>query len=258
MRSPLAAALLLFLLPAPVLAITPRLSRLELRAATGETELRVGQRAGWFGAMATLAVSWDDPPPRTAAMGIAAAPTRADHVRAATSLPAELVRRTLQAAYRAAGLAANEVTIRSALTRARVAALLPEVSLRGAQYAGLDTILYEPNSNASSRDQFRDTRTLEAKLAWRLDRLIYSGDEPQLERLRSERLELKLRITTRVVEALSVRHRALYDLGRLDPASTDAEEAGLKLAEAEATLEALTGGHFRGGAVCRPSREDAE
>lgn len=220
-------------------AALPRVRSVALSAAVHDLPGygRVGS------AMALLTVSFDEPRPRLthtiAEPG--AAPTRVVSV-----LPAELVRRTLHAAYRAAGLAASDAQLRAVIARSRWSALLPEINLRGAQYAGLDTILYDPNarSTATNRDQFRDTRTLEAKVGWRLDRLVYGGDEPQLERLRTDRLELRLRLAHRVLEALLLRHHALRDLARWPEGTPEADEAALRLVQADATLDVLTGGAF--------------
>ena len=233
--------LALLVLPTLAHALAPRLTLFELQASVSEVSQRDRREGTWFGAMAVLHVSFDT---RARVAPRALAEPAQTRLRIPGLSPA-LVRRTLHAAYRAAGLGVSDRSVSSALTRGRVAALLPEVTLRGAQYTGLDSILYDPNSRGSNRDQLRDTRTLEAKLGWRLDRLIYGPDEPQLERIRSQRVELKLRITHQVMEALTLRHRALFDLKRVDPASVEAEEAALKLSEAEALLDALTDGEFR-------------
>lgn len=208
-------------------------------------------------AMAQLSLSWDDPPP--AIRPSAARASLGDPATAAVRrspvlvLPAELVRRTLRAAYRAAGVGGSDAQISGVIARSRWSALLPEVHLRGAQYAGLDTILYDPSSGrstATNRDQFRDTRTLEARVGWRLDRLVYGGDEPQLERLRTDRLELRLRLANKVLEALLLRHRAMTDLARWPADTAEADDAALRLAEAESTLDVLTAGAFGRGFAC--------
>lgn len=240
-------AFLLCLGAANAHATTPRVRHLAFTAAVHDMPAYGRILTG----MAQLTLSFDDPPPALhASHGAIGDPARAAH-RAVQVLPAELVRRTLHAAYRAAGVGASDAQISAVIARSRWAALLPEINLRGAQYAGLDTILYDPGSNsrssASNRDQFRDTRTLEARVGWRLDRLVYGGDEPQLEKLRTDRLEIRLRLASKVLEALLLRHRALLDLARWPEGSPEADDAALRLAEAEATLDVLTAGTFSRG-----------
>ena len=201
--------------------------------------------------MASAQLSLGIAAPRPALTAGPGAPT--DRLPRVLPLPARLVRQTLRAAYDAAGAGGSDAGIDGASTRSRLAALLPEVRLRGAQYAGLDSILYDASSGrttGSNRDQFRDTRTLEARVTWRLDRLVYGGDEPQLERLRTDRLELRLKLASKVLEALLARHRARVELGRWPGETAEADEAALHLAEAEATLDALTAGGFTRGFSC--------
>ncbi len=221
----------------------PRVHQFSLSAAVHDVQGYGGVAAG----MAQLSVGFQAPP------GIEQPEPRRTPTVRVTSLPADLVRRAVAASYRAAGVGASDSQIDSVITRSRVAALLPEVRLRGAQYAGLDSVLYDPTSGSgrgTNRDQYRDTRTLEARVTWHLDRLVYGGDEPQLERLRTDRLEIRLRLASKVIESLLRRHRALIDLGRWPSDSSEADEAALHLAEAEATLDMLTGGAFTRGFVC--------
>lgn len=194
--------------------------------------------------MAQLSVGFQAPP-----VEVHGEPRRTPAIHVAT-LPRELVRRTLAAAYRAAGVGASDRQIDAVITRSRVAALLPEVRLRAAQYAGLDSVFYDASngrSSGSNRDQYRDTRTAEARVTWRLDRLVYGGDEPQLERLRTDRLELRLKLASKVLEALLMRHRALMDLARWPADTAEADQAALHLAEAEAALDVQTAGAFSRG-----------
>jgi len=234
----------------PTLAAMPRVRTLSVTGSVNE----VPPYGRVSAVMAQLTLGWDDPPPRLRRVsGAVADPATVARRSPIVVLPAELVRRTLHAAYRAAGVGASDAQIGGVIARSRWAALLPEVNLRGAQYAGLDTVLYDPASGrttATNRDQFRDTRTLEAKVGWRLDRLVYGGDEPQLEKLRTDRLEIRLKLAHKVVEALLQRHRALVELARWPADTAEADEAALRLAEAEATLDALTAGAFGQRQAC--------
>ena len=85
---------------------------------------------------------------------------------------------------------------------------------------------------------------LELRLTWRLDRLLYAGDEPTLERVRLERQDARTRVATRTLEALFAWQRAGDRGGGAPPGSPEKAEAQLRGAEAEATLDVLTGGWF--------------
>ena len=85
---------------------------------------------------------------------------------------------------------------------------------------------------------------LELRLTWRLDRWLYAGDEPTLERVRLERQEARTRIATRALETLFAWERGTAAAEAALPASPERFEARLKAAEAEATLDVLTGGWF--------------
>jgi hypothetical protein len=88
---------------------------------------------------------------------------------------------------------------------------------------------------------------LEARLTWRLDRLVYAGDEATLERVRLERQEARSRLGTRTLEALFAWERASLDEEEEKGAGQGARErreASLRTAQAAATLDVLTGGWF--------------
>jgi len=85
---------------------------------------------------------------------------------------------------------------------------------------------------------------LEARFTWRLDRLVYAGDEPTLERVRLERQDARSRLGTRTLEALFAWQRARLDETEAVTGSRDQIEAALRVAEGEANLDVLTGGWF--------------
>jgi hypothetical protein len=85
---------------------------------------------------------------------------------------------------------------------------------------------------------------LELRLTWRLDRLIYAGDEPTLERVRLERQDARARLATRTLEVLFAWQRAVVAWGEAAAGSHDAVESRLRAAEAQATLDVLTAGWF--------------
>ncbi len=85
---------------------------------------------------------------------------------------------------------------------------------------------------------------LELRLTWRLDWLLYAGDEPTLERVRLERQDARARVAARTLEALFAWQRAAVTVGGAVAGSPERVEASLRAAEAEATLDVLTGGWF--------------
>ncbi len=126
------------------------------------------------------------------------------------------------------------------IRRARLSALLPEVRVRAARTDDAR----EAQSDVTD-DTARTSATLgarfymEGRLTWRLDRLAFADEEPGVERIRLERVELRSRLALRALEALFAWQRA-----ELDARDGDSAEAGLRLLEAETTLDVLTGGWF--------------
>jgi hypothetical protein len=164
-------------------------------------------------------------------------------------------RATVEAAWRAAGLGNDDARLDAIVSRARWSALLPETRLRAIRYD--DQRLY--TESAADVNRLRDSAGanvgLEARLTWRFDRLLYAEDEPSFERMRLERHDARARIGGRVLEALFHWHRAWLEVRWAQAASRDAREppsrpsrdeaeATLRVMEAEATLDVLTGGWF--------------
>jgi hypothetical protein len=147
-------------------------------------------------------------------------------------LSTTLSKRTVEMAQKAAGLA--ESNLDDLASRSRIAALLPEARLRVARTED------DRNDDDNSASYTAPNRWhWEARVSWRLDRIVYSGEEPTLERLRLEHAEARARLTHRTLEALFAWERA-----RLDAHQGDSVEAHLRLRETECTLDALTGGWF--------------
>lgn len=166
-----------------------------------------------------------------------------------------LARSTVEAAWRASGIGGDDTRLDAIVSRARWSAMLPETRLRAIRFD--DQRLYTDASAETSR--LRDTTAanvgLEARLTWRFDRLLYADDEPAFERMRLDRHDARARIAGRVLEALFHWHRAWLDVRWAQVASREAHEApgrptrdeveaGLRMMEAEATLDVLTGGWF--------------
>lgn len=159
-------------------------------------------------------------------------------------LDGDKIRALVGAAHKLAGLDRDDVFDGMA-TRARASALLPEVRLRVFRTADAGLRLYqEADAPDAPRSTLLDgTQTgIEARFSFRLDRLVFADEEVPLERLRLERLELKQKIATRVIE-LVVRWAKADRLSR-DSLLLDIEReaAAATALEALAALDAYTGG----------------
>jgi hypothetical protein len=157
-----------------------------------------------------------------------------------------LARKCVAAAWATAGLGADDARIDELMARSRASALLPETRLRAMR-------LWDDASHATTLATTDDTSyydaiganlVLELRLTWRLDRLLYAGDEPTLERVRLERQDARARVATRTLEALFAWQRAAVAEAGAVAGSPEKAEAELRAAEAEATLDVLTGGWF--------------
>ncbi len=165
--------------------------------------------------------------------------------KAALAAP-RLARKCVAAAWAAAGLGADDARIDELVARSRASALLPETRLRAMR-------LWDDASHATTLATTDDTSyydaiganlVLELRLTWRLDRLLYAGDEPTLERVRLERQDARSRVATRTLEALFAWQRAAVAEASAVAGSPEKAEAEIRAAEAEATLDVLTGGWF--------------
>jgi hypothetical protein len=167
----------------------------------------------------------------------------------------KLARASVEAAWRAAGLGNDDARLDAIVSRARWSALLPETRLRATRYD--DQRLYTETTTDASRlrDSAGANLGLEARLTWRFDRLLYADDEPAFERMKLERHDARSRIAGRALQALFHWHRAWLEVRWAQAASRDAREpanrpsrdeveSALRVMEAEATLDVLTGGWF--------------
>jgi len=157
---------------------------------------------------------------------------------------AGVARRAVAAAWRASGLGVDDARIDSMVTRARASAALPEARFRAMRvildgsHAGVipdDTSTYD----TAGADMW-----LEGRLTWRLDRLLYADDEPTLERVRLERQDARTRVAGKVLDALFQWQRAWVSLHVATPGTREATDATMRLIEAEAGLDVMTGGWF--------------
>lgn len=174
-----------------------------------------------------------------------AAPDPAADAQVGLAAP-RLARQCVAAAWASAGLGSDDARIDALIARSRASALLPETRLRAMR-------LWDDASHATTLATTDDTSyydaiganlVLELRLTWRLDRLLYAGDEPTLERVRLERQDARTRVAAKTLEALFAWQRALVADASAAPGSPAKTEAEIRTAEAEATLDVLTGGWF--------------
>lgn len=162
---------------------------------------------------------------------------------AAFPLTLSSARALVRAAWRASGLGETDAAMDALSSTARASAWLPELRLRGEHTDDDRTI--SRHSDPTRGYQFAGAKVAyEARLVWRFDRLLYAGDEPQIEHLRVVRMEARERLAHKTLEAFFMLETSLADLARAPPGSLEAKESGFRTFEAAATLDVLTGGWF--------------
>lgn len=190
------------------------------------------------------------PPPRPTTSPPQPSPASIIEVDTSLALTPRLARTCVGMALKASGLGTDDTRLDSIVARARWSAILPELRLRAVRYD--DERLYTDTTTSAEDSRLRDTAgaqlSLEARLTWRLDRLLYADDEPSFERMRVDRQDARARIAAKVLEALFHWQRAWLALrfAEREPRATAQEEAELvlKVVEAEASLDVLTAGWF--------------
>lgn len=165
--------------------------------------------------------------------------------------PADLVSPTfardcVNAALTASGLGVDDARIDALISRARASAWLPETRMRGMRLwqDANNVTTVAASDTANFYDAIGANLVLELRLTWRLDRLIYAGDESTLERVRLERLDARSRLATRTLEVLFTWERSTLEAREAASGSPEGQAARLRAAEAQATLDVLTGGWF--------------
>ena len=166
------------------------------------------------------------------------------HTLAHLPITREVARGVVAAAWRASGVGADDERLDSMISRARISAILPETRLRVMRR--IDDELDEPPPTSGNYYYTPDSvdTWLEARFTWRLDRLVFVDEEPNIERLRIDRSEARVRIATRVLAMLSEWQRAWVDLHTLPPDAPASLDGAMRMADAEATLDVFTAGWF--------------
>ncbi len=160
-------------------------------------------------------------------------------------ISARLAREVVERARNAGGLDSARRRIDGAESRARWAAALPELRLRGAR--GIDeTARVDFESETVTDTSHRGTAELllEARLTWHLSGLIFSGREPSFSRIRLGLLRESRALGEHALKTLFAWHRALSKAEDPREFPEDRRAAWFEAAEAEVTLNVLTDGWF--------------
>jgi hypothetical protein len=156
----------------------------------------------------------------------------------------EVARSCVRAAFRAVGLA-DDNRLESVAARARSSAALPELRLRAVRTLGeagrVSLSEDDPSRYVASGAA---TNVLEARVTFRLDRLLFADEEITVERARLDRSEIRARVAARVLQALFEWQKAYALLADPGLPSEDRFSAVLREAESSAILDMMTGGWF--------------
>jgi hypothetical protein len=150
---------------------------------------------------------------------------------------------TVQRAWAQAGLE-GDGGLTGMATRARLAGLLPEARVRVLRSEKASDILDYSDDLPTQRGTSAGGMVWEGRLAFRLDKLMYSEEEVTIERLRNERRESKQKLAHKVLELVFHVERCDLEAGRVPPGSDQALDVAQRQLEAEMELDMLTGGWF--------------
>jgi hypothetical protein len=164
---------------------------------------------------------------------------------AAPVLSPKLARGTVRHALQSSGYLEARTRLFGLASRARSSAVLPELGVRTLRSSG-QLLRLAPTVD----DPYRYTQagtselTIEARLTWHLDRLVFADEEVPLERLQIERDAAERRLIDYVLERLE-----LWQRGRLQAADPNGdpeqrESARLNASAAAVELDVLTDGWF--------------
>lgn len=158
-------------------------------------------------------------------------------------------RACVRAAWRAAGLGDDDARLDGLASRARASAVLPELRVRAVRTTNesLRLTLTDTNPGAYTQNGAAEY-WLEARMTWRLNRLVFADEEVPVERVRLDRTEARMRIAGKVLEAFFEWQRARSI--EADDALSSQEHAAAEQRESEARerLDVLTDGWFGAGA----------
>ncbi|HTM45704.1 MAG TPA: hypothetical protein VL137_12150 [Polyangiaceae bacterium] len=175
-------------------------------------------------------------------------PARAtDAPKSAWRLSNALIQAAVVEALRTAGVKVTDERLDSMRARARSSAALPELRL-GAGRSTDQSLRLTPTVT----DPYRYTQAggaglwLEARVSWRLDRLLFAREELAVERLARDQDQVRWKCVRAVIDALFAWQKALIE--EADPLLSPEQQqlAQLRALRAAAEVDALTGGWFWG------------
>jgi hypothetical protein len=157
-------------------------------------------------------------------------------------VPPGTLRALVTAAWHTAGLDRDEA-LADLASRAKSSALAPELRLRAHRTLSYGARIFSADTLADHTTLSDGTETfLEARLTWRLDRLVFADEEVAIERVKLDRAELKQRLASRIVELTITWSRARRASTNVDLLPQEREEAAMVALEAVLALDAFTGG----------------
>ena len=154
-----------------------------------------------------------------------------------------IAQRAARVAIRVSGLSPTDADVDGLASRARLASLLPEISVRGThtQNGVRD---YSADTGTVSQSDYGPGFSIQGVVTFHFDKLAYSGQETRLERLRLERVEARARISQRVIDEVGKWQEALAE-ERAEPDGTPAHvNAMVRRTNAQMALDVWTGGWF--------------
>ena len=167
----------------------------------------------------------------------------ADTIQALASVRKVMVLLVTLDRVKTAGISESDAEIEHLATRARASALLPEVRVmaKGTSAGPKD---YISDTGTVATSYFGPSYSIEGTLTFHLERLVYSGQEARLERLRLERVEARTRITQKVIDDIARWSKATAE-ERDSPEGTDQHaDATARRVAAQMALDVWTAGWF--------------
>jgi hypothetical protein len=160
-------------------------------------------------------------------------------------LSSQLARAAVRHALLSAGYLAARSRLFGLATRARSSAVLPELGIRTLRSSG-QLLRLSPTVDDPSRYTQAGTSelTIEARLTWRLDRVVFADEEVTLERLQIERDAAERRLIDYVLERLELWQRGRARAADPDTEPEQRETAELNAIAAAVELDVLTDGWF--------------
>lgn len=151
----------------------------------------------------------------------------------------------LAAAYRANAATLSTTRLKALASRARLAAAVPELRLRGGSSRD-ESLRLTPTLEDPARFSQNGSRDLwfDAQLKWELDQTVFSRDEISIERLRRAREQDRRDLTAQVLRALKRWQKAQIGLQEPLILPEVKQRTQLRALTAAALLDVLTNGWF--------------